>query len=269
MSQNPSIISVRYERQTDTTDTFNGVYEFQNGIILNKNNSWGVRVEKIIMSATIPNIFTHTEKGITTNTKLFRVSNDNITYTTVELDEGNYSISQINNAIQNIISSWMIDSSDSAFFIGINTALNKVYIVIDSTKLSVGTQFCIDFSISDIWRVFGIGESQSKIFTTDGSFGFEGNPRLNFFGDAAFIILQGVGLTSYYNGVLSRTLESLEFVGSDVNKWIFINQSQHYYPVSLPPYFKEFSVEVKSIYGNDIVTFGNGYIYISLVFKIL
>jgi hypothetical protein len=272
------MFNVIYEKAHSdyTAVTLGGTYTFKNAININTNRRYGIRVDKIVMSNSIPNIFDGTINGTPVNTRYIRISNDDFaTHTDIILDIGNYSVAQIQNAINAVAGSWYKDTNDPAFTMNINEALKKIYISIDSTKLYLGTQFAIDFGespsglSSDIWKVLGIGSGQTKSFNTDGIHTFTGIPRINYFGDAAYIEIIGIGSLGYKSGLSSFVIASVDFTGTDTNKWITVNQSQLFTPCEMPSLFKTFDVRVVSRDGEEILAYGDAYITVFITFMAL
>lgn len=114
------------------------------------------------ISRFIPNIST------ALGNRTISVSIDGFTTsTTITLDEGIYDSSDIQNAITSVLSSYYTDVYDPAIKISDNSVVQKVYITLDSSKLSSGTQVGIDLSQSNIYSLLGYDVGDA-VFSTDG-----------------------------------------------------------------------------------------------------
>jgi hypothetical protein len=254
--------SVTYDSGTKTTlSEVNGSVKFSTGININTNQKYYVRVNRASISRYIPNIYTYGS----VSTHIVKVSRDDgVTWITITLDTGNYSISQINNAINYAIAAWYTDTSDPAFTLSVNTAISRCYITIDSTKLlAPGTQLQIDFSASSINELLGF--VTTDVFTTDGLFDASDNAKIDWHGNEAYFEILGLGNISNVNGKLSNKICTVEFVG-DQNQYTYTNNSENWQPVSIPSYFTGFDVKVVDRYNRNILIY-DGYASITLEFK--
>jgi hypothetical protein len=165
------------------------------------------------MTYQMPNVYNIDGK----NNGLVRVTNDGGgTWTSIQLPVGIYTIPLIQEAInQTIGPTWYTSMADPAILIQYNLATNIAYIILDSTKLAVGTQIGIDFSQSLIHQLLGFSAVQT--FITDGVFSASEYAQLDWFGNNVSIVLNGFGALSIKNGVLSNEIVSVPLSSSNVN----------------------------------------------------
>lgn len=216
----------------------NGTYTCSQPLIFNQNRKQGIKFRFSSISNTICNVF----KTSTFNNGLLRVSNDNgATYTTIQLKNGKYTVNDINLAIQDIITSWYIDSNEPAFQLLQNEVIQKVYCIIDSTKLTSGAQFIIDFSLSEIKTLLGC--STTPIFNSDGTHEFDAYPQMEWTGARINVNIIGIPFPlSYVNGISSSQIASISKNG---NTQELISDNLDYSIVygRLPDRFYGFDVE--------------------------
>jgi len=154
----------------------------------------------------------------------FRISyDDGVTYTTYSLQEGIYSIEQINIAIEGItLDKWTVtpDPDDpllGTVNFGIKLDYNPVtefcYFKIDSTKLIDAGQIKIDLSIGLFHELLGF---DPIILIQDGLWTANNQPFIDFFGTSVRVILDGVSpYISVVNGSESNEICSIERRGND------------------------------------------------------
>jgi hypothetical protein len=243
------MFQVSYSKTLTSIGTFGGTMKFQNPRNINTNQHWSVRLQRTTISTSIPNVFQY--NGI--NTGLIRVSNDDgATHTDIQLENGNYSVSQINSAVNATVSSWWKTSGDWGIQIKVNEALRRVYLVIDSTKLVDPGQIVVDFSRSNVDQLLGIGST--KVFDADGVYEFTEYPKIDWFGNAAYISITGIGSLSYVNGLSSYIIGAIDFIDGS-NQYVFVNNSPNFVSCDLPSYWSSFSVDFLDRNGTSIVGF--------------
>jgi hypothetical protein len=154
-----------------------------------------IRLVSGYCSTEIPNIYNYGSY----NNGLVKVTNDGgSTYSSIQLDNGIYTTYDIQQAINYSVSSWHTDvDNDPAFQLLSNDAVGKCYIIIDSTKLALGTQFGVDFSESYIYETLGF--VSTKEFLTDGTHEADSLAQLDTFGNLMSIKLNGFGELSIVN----------------------------------------------------------------------
>jgi len=189
---------ILYHKSITGYGSIDGTYKCSQPIYFNPNKKHYLKLKYASITNTIPNICT----GLSNNS--LKVSNDNgATYTTITLSNGIYDINALNLAIKDVVSAWDTDVSDPTFQLLQNEYIQKVYCVIDSSKLAVGTQFVIDFSLSDISTLLGC--ITTKIFNTDGTFEFSHYPQVNYTGARIFVNINNLVMNNnYFNGSPSR-----------------------------------------------------------------
>lgn len=160
-----------------------------------------------VLTKSIPNVFAY---GDWDNTIIY-VSNDNwVSETKIDLFRGNYSVTSISNAINaQIGATYYTNIADPAFYMRVNSSLDRVYFVIDDTKMKVaGSTFGIDFSRSDICKTLGF--SAVKKWTGSQTVTCDVNPEVDHFGSTISVFVDGIGDNiSILNGRKSTYLTSI------------------------------------------------------------
>lgn len=149
------------------------------------------------LSRWIPNVFNYDS----VNTGLLRVTTDGGTsWTTIQLVNGLYTVQQIEDAITNVLASVYTSVASPAIVIRANTATNQVYMILDTTALSAGTQIGID--LAPTGSSFGtlLGFTTTTSFVTDGTKTCDAFPQLDWFGNYVSVILETFGAISNKNG---------------------------------------------------------------------
>jgi hypothetical protein len=190
--------------------------------------------------------------GETTNT--LKVSRDGgTTFSTIILPVGNYSIEQLNRAINDSISAWITDAEDSSFNLFYKDPTGKCYIVIDSSKLTApGTQFQINFD-SDISKLVG---TTTKLYEIDNTYTFEDAPKMNYFGDVLYVVFEnGFGNLNSRNARSSNALCSVPLTKRNASDNFFYiqNNSITFNDCIIEKPLKGYSIKVKSDDGRDAV----------------
>lgn len=166
-----------------------------------------IRLIKASFSSQIPNVYSIG----TFNNGLFALSRDGgVNWTNIQLDDGVYSIANIQSALNATVATWWTDDNDPGITIQYNTATFMVYIDLDSTKLvAPGTQLGIDLSLSDCSALLGYNDPANQTFITDALHTADSYAKMNWCGDSVSIILDGFGPVSVKNGALSNELCSI------------------------------------------------------------
>lgn len=196
-----------YSKTISAIGSLDGYVTLQQNVYLNPQRPHYIRVLAATISTSFPNIYNY--NGF--NNGLIRLSNDNwATHTDIQLDNGIYTASQIQSAVNSTIASWYTDSTDQAFKLQTNTALRKCYIILDSSKLVAPfTQICVDFGQSYLWQLLGF--SATKTFHVDGTYEADLYPMFDWFGNRVAIRLNGIApYFSVRNGTSSTEICSIQ-----------------------------------------------------------
>ena len=228
---------------------------FPQPIYLNKNSrEVMLRWKYATFSTSLVNIFPTTGSNLATN--LVRYSLDGSTWTNITIPTGNYSVSELNNFFQQELSSHYIDSTNPGFLLYVNSVVKKCYIIIDSTKFTAASQFCIDFSQSLIYNVLGCVDT--KTFITEGYHAFSDIPKINYWGDSLNLILDiGSGPLSTINGVMSKRLLTIPFINDDERNIYYVeNTINSVIPVSIPNPFTTYNIKYVDNNNNEVLING-------------
>jgi hypothetical protein len=211
MSHLPTTKVLTFKKQSTGLSTGDTNVSLDSSIIFKDSRTKKqLRILNGYVSTAIPNIFNY--GGI--NTGLIGLSNDGgVNWTTIQLENGIYKVSQINNAINATIASWMTNPSESAFNLYSNSALGKTFIVLDSSKLVVG-QIAVDFGVvgSSINTLLGFTNPDS--FLVDGTYEADAYPQMDYYGNILSIRIQGLGNLSVVNGSTSNEVATIDLTSS-------------------------------------------------------
>lgn len=211
-----------YQKTVETISSMDGATILTNPLSLNRNKPLYIRLIKFSISSYIPNVYNYNG----TNNGLLRTSKDGgATWDIIQLPMGVYSIPLIQAAIQDVISTYWADPSDQGFFLRYNSATFQTYIEIDSTKLAVAGQFCIDFGYSTSLIYELLGFTGTKLFNTDGLNTAPSYAKLDWFGNNISVLLNGVGSISIKNGVSTNEFCVVPLSSSE-------NENEYVYPMS-------------------------------------
>jgi hypothetical protein len=102
------------------------------------------------------------------------------------------------------VGSWYQDVNVPALVISANPVTNNITIVLDSSKLSVGTQIAVDLSRSLIWQLLGF--TNSSVFTTNGTFTNVNVPNFNPQGNMINVCCDIAPETHGFKGLVQKIL---------------------------------------------------------------
>lgn len=193
------------------------------------------------ISGAIPNIYNY--GGV--NNGLIRVSNDGgSTWTSVQLENGEYTTLNIASALNYSISSWITDLSDPPITISTNDVVGKVYTSLDSTKLSTGSQIAIDYSQSLIYDVLGYDVGTST-FTTDGLHSAPNLAKLDTFGNTMSVNIYGFGDISVVNNASTNSIARVNLTNKVGN--LYYLDTASFFPITIfpPSQIQQYSIEFK------------------------
>ena len=191
------------------------------------------------LSTLIPNVYNYGD----VNNGLIKVSQDGgANWSSIQLSNGIYAISDIKNAINDSVSMWWKDTSDPGFGLFVNSVVQKAYITIDSSKLALETQFAIDFSQSLIYELLGFIDAQT--FDTDGTFEASDLAKLDWFGNIVSVQIQGFGYLSVVNNDSSYEIGSFNLDSSAGNLYIMDCSSKPWLNISPPNEISSYSIKL-------------------------
>lgn len=192
------------------------------------NSTKKIKLVNCFISGNIPNVYNY--GGV--NNGLVRVTNDGgSSWTSIQLDDGIYTATDITNAINYSVSSWHTSLSDPALVISTNDVIGKCYITLDSTKLATGSQIGIDLTQSTIYDLLGFLVTDT--FTTDGQHDATNLAKLDWFGNTLSIKLDGFGSLSVVNSSSSNIIATLNL--SNKNGNLYQIDTSSFFPVTIFP----------------------------------
>lgn len=180
-----------------------GTNKFTTPLKFSPNTKKYIRLIECSIPTTIPNIINTTSL----NNGKFAVSKNaddaTPTWTTCQIDTGVYSMRSLFLAISDILLNlgYYTDENDPPFDLSYNTATGYAYLIIDSTKLTSGTQLGFDFSLSSSLMYDLLGFSTgATTYITDGTFTGSVFPKMNYQGESCSVRLTNFGNVSILNG---------------------------------------------------------------------
>lgn len=250
-----------YSKFVNSISSMDGTTTLVQSLQLDSRREHKVRLIDFAISSQIPNVFNYNG----TNNGLLAVSGDGgATYTDIQIEDGIYSVSQIQNAINQTLSSWWTDVGDPGILIRSNTAIKKNYIVLDSTKLKAPhTQLGIDLSLSSISDLLGF--SATKTFIVDGTYTGDMYPQLDWIGNKLRVLIHGLGPITILDGGVSDEICRVNLATESVtNLYTFPDIVQPAITVSPPSQLNSFSVELIGSRNNRPVYLLEGEVFVSI-----
>jgi hypothetical protein len=249
-----------YKNKITTLDEMGDIVHMERALNMNPNTQKKIKLSQIIIPTNIPNIYSYGD----INTTIVKTSKDNgANWDTITLPTGIYTVSLINYAINNAIMSYWTDSTDSGFILRYNTATMICYVDIDSTKLTVASQFQIDFSASDIGELLGF--TTTTTIDSDGITSADTYAKVNWFGDNISVELDVGAMLSCVNGVNTKEIASIPLSTSTVgNSYIYPPNGIEMPWINIGNInrFNEYTIKFKSIDGKDVLAFDGEVIFI-------
>jgi hypothetical protein len=214
---------ITYSKQLTTFGTPNSDGNIDLSPPVKIGSRCAVRLINFYIDAQICNIF---NDGIINN-GLFRISNDGFATQTVgQLENGVYStVTQITAAINELAASlgWWTNPVDPGFEIFSNTVLGKNYIIIDSTKLAVPGQLCIDFGYNNSKLGLLLGFVTPASFILDNTYAADEYAQQDYIGNEISVHFIGSGYLSLINNQDSTEIARINLSDSSVkNTYSFL-----------------------------------------------
>lgn len=251
---------LNYYKALTEIDNFDGDVQITPALQLDARKAHTLQVISANLTSNLPNVYSYGD----INNGLVTIGNG-ITTIDIQLPVGVYSVQNIQNAINDQAASWYTDSTDPAFILRANPVVNLCYIIIDSTKLSVGTQFSIDFGANSSLMYELLGFVDTKSFSTDGTFTASDYAKIDWFGNMVHVYISGFGSLSITNGVSSEIALSLNLATAEVTNLYAYPGGSGVHPPTVPirvsSFLNGFSVKFVGDRGRQIVGFdGPAYI---------
>lgn len=212
------MVFLEYTATSDSTtgNTFGyrkGIVNMIQPITFDPNKKKAYQVQSVILSPEIPNVYNY--DGFD-NTKV-KISNDGgTTWVTVQFPNGIYQINMIEATVTNAFlqAGWIPDETFVPIVIDYNPATRLVYIQVDTTKLSVGTQAAVDFGASQMYRLLGFPTAVSAKFLLDGTFSATLAPEVDTQGTYINVVCNAINASRFINGQLSNVIAKVPIVNS-------------------------------------------------------
>ena len=207
-------ILLDYVSTTDATTGSNfglrsGTVVQRQPLYLDPNKRKAFRIIRVRMSSEMPNVYNY--GGINT-TKIKMTKDGGVTWDTCLLSPGVYTVSMLNEAINNVgtQAGYWADDTQPGFDLNYNPATDLVYITVDSTKLAVANQLGIDFSsggTSLMYQMLGYTLANA-IIVTDSSTGVSATlpPQLDWQGTYVDFYISCIQNTRWVAGQLSSVV---------------------------------------------------------------
>ena len=220
------------------------------------------RIIMRIISAAIPSYIANVHNyfdapvSLRENTGYLRVSKDQgVTWRNIQLTDGNYTVDQIQNAINASIVDWLTNQADSCFSLRVNGPLAKCYVEIDSTKLAAGTGFYIDFAPTDGNGIVSslaylLGFTSPSLLNSDGLHPANDIANIDYYGNFCSIQAQGFGYTSIVNEKSTYEIAQVDLTNVRGNVILYPSDgiTTPGIPVNPPSIFNNYSF---SFYGTN------------------
>jgi hypothetical protein len=221
---------------------------FAQSMQLSSSTKKKLQLKSGVLSSEIPNVFSYGSF----NNGLVKMSRNAGVWTSIQLPNGIYSVSDIMQCINNTISSWYTSSADPAFQLINNASVSSNYIILDSTKLAVGgTQIGVDFSASSIYTLLGFVTTKS--FITNGTHTASDRCVLDVFGNTCSIGVNGLGSISIVNSSISNVLATIDLSNATGNLYKISSDETIAVNITPPNEIAEYSITFTGSRGNQMV----------------
>lgn len=252
---------LQYYKENTTIGTLDGVYIQTPSLKLDNRKSYGLRVLFARLSSLIPNVYSY---GSNDTTRI-DISTDG--FATVRehiiLPNGNYSVYQINVAIQNALTTlgWSTStaSASTPIYLNNNPVTGYNYVRLDTTKLVSGTQVAIDFTADGTSRMNELlGFVTTSIYNTDGLKDASHVPLTDWQGSNINISCPTFAGSTYVNGIPSNVIACLP-TSTTMNEIIYpSNETGMISPIlypSIPYIINGFTINITNQRTNQPVVF--------------
>ena len=202
------MVVLEYSRNLTSFGSPNGTIYLNQLIELTSGKNFYVKCISAMVSSSICNIY---NVAGDINNGLIRVSGDGgNTWVSVQLQNGAYSLTMIQDALNAALAQagWWANANDPGITMGLNTALQRIFIYIDSTKLSGPGQIVIDLSHANslMYQVLGYNDPSNRISSGDGIFESDSVARIDWFGSELSVHLVGFGPLGISGGQFTQQI---------------------------------------------------------------
>ena len=189
---------------------------------INPNRKHWVRLIKVILSKSIPNIYTI---GTFNNTKINITKDGGSTWDTIQLVAGKYTVQSLNAAItQSMLQlTYFTNLAEPPITLAYNLSTEFAYVTLDSAGSTfTGTQIGIDFTAGTTSTInTNLGFISSSTFTTDATHQADAYPQMDQQGTTIDVNINiATGLKSI-NGSNVNTLVTVPLAGGSDNEYIY------------------------------------------------
>lgn len=202
------VMEARCENTSTNVAPMDTKIVLQDALRLNSQKRTYIKPISAQISTRIPNIFSY---GAFNNTIIRVKRNVADAWTVITLTPGVYlTVSEIGAAVTAATSTWHTNPASPAIRIDANTVTDKVFIILDSSKLAAGgTQACIDLSQSQI--AFTLGFPAATSYIADGTYTSSQVVRMDTQGTKVDIVCS-LTTSRVINGVTKKILFSVPMV---------------------------------------------------------
>ena len=263
-----TIVPLDYVSSTDPNTGLDfgirsGTVNLTQAIYMEPGRRKGFRVQRVILSSEIPNIYNY---GSFTNRTL-RITNDGgVSWVTIQLKIGVYTIIQLQEAIDNVANGlgWYTVPTDPAILLSYNSATSYIFTKLDSTKLAIGAQAGVDFGTNTkFYQLLGYNAGVGATFVVDGTHTCPNPPKLDAQSTYVEVFASCIEGCRYVNGRLSNAICRVPIVVSTGSPEIVFPSASTgiispLIPASIPSVIQSFNVRFVNGNGDDLVlSFGN------------
>lgn len=257
---------LQYEVKVTSLSSLDGTVNLEPALQMDNRRPHTLQIVAGYITSNIPNVYNYGGS----NNGLCQISNGTSTIN-LQLPNGTYQIDEIMSAINDAAASWYTDTADPAFILRANTVVEKAYIIIDSTKLSAGTQFSIDFNYGSSLMYQLLGFVTTKSFNADGTYTGSDYPQLDWMGNMVDVYLSGFGPLSIHNGQTSEFVFAFNLATSSVtNLYTYpgsSNINSPEIPIRCPSALSQFSVKFVGDRENRAVVAFDGLAYVEFIIR--
>ena len=170
-------------------------------VTFNDNRPRKYRVNRVILSPEIPNIYSY---GSFNNTQMRISINGGVAWSIVQFSNGVFTINMIQDSITNAFAqTGSLVVGGIPVIVSYNPATHFVYVTLQSTALTAG-QVGVDFGFSSFYQLLGFDTPAHSKFIADGTYTAQGIPNLDSQGTSILVSMDIIQGARYKNGVFSN-----------------------------------------------------------------
>jgi len=233
-------------------------------VTLDPNKKKKYRLIRCILTPEIPNVYAY---GNFNNTQIRISNNGGSTWSIIQFPNGIYTISMIQDTITSslLTAGWIASSSNTPIIVNYNPATRLVYVILNSSLLSSGTQVAVDFGYTVFYQMLGYATPATAKFTTDGTFSAPNPPNLDVQGTYVNIVSNLINGCRYSNGTFSNIIARIPLVTTSSQVEIVFPSAatgliSPEVPCSIGNSIMSFNIDIQSPSGQSLVVLYGNYI---------